>query len=340
MRHGFRRLAMSRSFRSSIPCLLWLPALCLLLVSCGISVPESPPEPPRGGLPRVIGNPPGDAYTRTLQRGADEYVLQTGSRLFRRAGSPDVDLVGVIHIAEAPYYHRLQRRLDRADLVLYEKVVDERYEHLPPETFDKAQHRSAYGRLASSLGLAMQTAEIDYRRPNFRRSDLTIQQMYALLEQEMASGTDEGGAAQAHASMGKLKRVLSGRSFVMNGALWLVGANRGLQSRMRLAIVALGVKADDDEGALKESPRLQKLIQDDRNEQVMRDLEAALRESRPRRRIALFYGSAHHTDLEKRLRRLGYQPAGPVEWETAVTSRPHAEGIRRQEVEETLRIGR
>ena len=329
---------MNRFLRSSVSLVLLLPALCLLLASCGLQSPEPPPQPPPGGLPRVIGNPAGDAYTRTFQQGVDEYVLQTGSRLFRRAGSPDVDLVGVIHIAEAPYYHRLQRRLDRADLVLYEKVVDERYEHLPPETFDKAQHRSAYGRLASSLGLAMQTAEIDYRRPNFRRSDLTIQQMYALLEKEMASGTDEGGAAEAHASMGKLKRALSGGSHLINGAIWLVGANRGLQSRMRLAVVALGVKDEEQDGALNRSPRLQKLIQDDRNEHVIRDLEAVLREPKPRRRIALFYGSAHHTDMEKRLRRLGYRPAGPIEWESAVTSRPHAEGIRREELKEALPI--
>lgn len=315
-----------------------VPALCLALACCGLPQPEPPPPVPPGGLPRVIGNPPPDRYTRTIQTGADEFSLQTGSRLFRRAGSPDVDLVGAIHIAEPGYYRQIQARLDRADLVLYEKVIDERIEDLDPATVAEAQQRSAYGRLASSLGLVMQTSGIDYAKPHFRRSDLTLQQMFAMLEREIESGGDEGAAAEAHASMKRLKRMLGGSSILLNGTLWLVSGSRTLQSRVRLDMMTLGMPGGDEPDMLLDSPRLQQLIEDNRNEHVIRDLQTVLREPKPRRRIAVFYGAAHLADLEKRLRSMGYRPTGPVDWHPAVTSRPHAEGIPRHEVLAKLRI--
>jgi hypothetical protein len=313
--------------------------LCLALACCSVPAPAPPPAAPAGGLPRVIGHPPADRYTRTLQIGADEFALQTGSRLFRRAGGPDVDLVGAVHIAEPRYYHHIQRRLDRADLVLYEKVIDEGARHHDPAVVAKAQERSAYGRLASSLGLAMQISCIDYSRPHFRRSDMTIQEMFAMLEREMATGRDDGAAANAHASMRRLERMLGGRSPGMNSVLWMVGNSRSLQSRLRLDLVALGVPGGEADNPLRHSPRLRQLIEDNRNEHVIRDLQGVLREPEPHRRIAVFYGSAHLADLETRLRGMGYRPAAPIEWHTAVTSRPHAEGIPRREVIATLRLG-
>lgn len=322
------------------PWLRIIPAILGLALACCSAPTPAPSSPvPPGGLPRVIGHPPADRYTRTLQSDADAFSLQTGSRLFRRAGGPDVDLVGAVHIAEPGYYHQIQRRLDRADLVLYEKVIDERTRQHDPAVVAKAQERSAYGRLASSLGLAMQTACIDYQRPHFRRSDMTIQEMFAMLEREMASGRDEEAAASAHASMKRMERALGGRSPAINSVLWMVGNSRSLQSRLRLDLVALGLPDRDAENPLRQSPRLRQLIEDNRNEHVMRDLQGVLRGPEPHRRIAVFYGSAHLTDLEKRLRSMGYRPAAPIEWHTAVTSQPHAEGIPRREVIDTLRLG-
>jgi hypothetical protein len=41
-------------------------------------------------------------------------------------------------------------------------------------------------------------------------------------------------------------------------------------------------------------------------------------------------------DLERRLRQLGYSPAGPVSWDSAITSSPYADGIPESEVRELL----
>jgi len=267
----------------------------------------------------------------------DGFAMQTGSRLFRRAGSPDVDLVGVAHIGEVGYYDAVQRRLGLADLVLFEGVTDgtkaEALE-VDAEVMAREQGRTGYARLARSLGLVSQAERIRYSpKEKFRRCDLTIQEMIGLLDRDIAKGGREGeAAAEAKREMLSIKQVLGGRSWLMNSVLGLVSMSHPIRSRLRLELVGVGASGSEDGGEEKVSPRLRELIHDDRNRRVMSELARELRDGRKRGRVAIFYGAGHHAALERELRRMGYVPVGGISWESAVTSRPYADGISAEEV--------
>jgi hypothetical protein len=130
-----------------------------------------------------------------------------------------------------------------------------------------------------------------------------------------------------------IKKALGGGSWLMNSALGLVKISHGIRSRVKLEMVGVGNSAA---GEQKVTPRLKRLINEDRNEHVIRELSLILRKEPGHRRIAIFYGSGHHSDLERRLRQLGYSPAGPVSWDSAITSSPYADGIPESEVRELL----
>lgn len=305
------------------------------LSSCAVRPVEPPPV--SGPLPRVISTGKPDPYTRAAQTAPDVFAMQTGSRLFRKAGAPAVDLVGVAHIGSADYYQRVNRRLAQADLVLFEGVTDAGGLDpldLGPDALVKAQSKSGYARLARSVGLSSQGENIRYERPRFRRCDLTIQEMMRLLDEDIARGGRTGEeAAAAKRQMQSIKKMLGGGSLLMNSALGLVKVSPPIRARVKLEMVSVGNQASGEDEI---APRLRRLINEDRNEHVIRELASILRKEPGRRRIAIFYGSGHHADLERRLRKLGYAPAGPVQWDSAIVSSPYADGIPEPEVREIL----
>lgn len=306
-------------------------AALLLLGSCGSS-PVTPPTVAAKDLPKVY-QANAQAYVRTVQSGSDTFSIQTASRTFRRAGSPDIELVGAMHAAEPAYYRSLQQRLSRADLVLYELVVDEEDAKVDQAAMQRAEDKSAFSRLASSLGLISQNRGIDMNKKNFRRCDMTYQQMIVRLQEEAQQGNSEGKSAHAAKNeFAKLGRVLSGGSWMINGVVGLVGMNHSLRERVRFMLVAAWQESDDD-AALH--PRLQQLILEDRNEFAMNELAKVLRREK-HQRIAIFYGAAHLPDMEKRLLRMGYRAAGARQWNDAVVSHPYSSGISDEEVQEML----
>ena len=311
--------------------------LALGLTACAVRPVEPPPV--SGPLPKVVPEGRGGGYSRTVQTAADAFALQSGSRLFKRQGSPDVDLVGVVHVGEADYFRRLERRLDLADLVLFEGVTDATMPDpldIDPEVLKMAQSKSGYARLAASHGLAAQSVEVRYQKPRFRRCDLTLQEMMALLEKDIAKGGSVAEEAlEAKREIEKITRVLGGDSWVLNAALRVVGFSHAIRARTRLSMVAVGsAKRDDEDGPI--SPRLKRLIHEDRNAHVVRELSGVLREEPGRKRIAVFYGAGHHADLDRRLRAMGYAPAGPVAWDSAMVCHPYADGVSPEEVERIL----
>jgi hypothetical protein len=313
-------------FRLSIPAIV-----CGSLLSCSIT-PVTPPPVKASDLP-TIHQSVKDSYVRTIQSGSDTFAVQTGSRLFRKAGAPDVDLVGAMHAAEPSYYRELQAILGMSDLVLYEGVTDGTRKDPLAWLGDEDQQKSGYGRLASALGLITQHKGIDYRRKTFRNCDLTIQEMQAILREEMER--DDPASDQAKSANKELRqvgRMIGGKSLLVNGVIGLVGSSSMLRVRVRFMLVASGVDSDA-ENAL--DARLQQLILEDRNAHVMKELREILRRE-SHRRIAIFYGAAHLPDMQKRLLAWGYRPAGATRWNSAVTSHPYSSGMTEEEVREML----
>ncbi len=318
------------------------PAL-LFLGGCA-SAPTAPRAYAPGELPHVVTPadvPAGAAtvYSRSLQTEPDSYQLQTGLRVFRPAQGPEVVLLGAVHIGEPDYYGKLQDRMDAADLVLYELVTDETKpaESLTAEEKAEKTDESAYGRFARLVGLSVQTSHIHYKRPNFERCDMTMQQLNALLEKEKAEGGEKGKkASEALRQFSKLRKQLEGDSWLLNFAFWVAGMSDTIKAELKLMLVfSAGGSSDQMEKALP--PRLKQLITEDRNDHAMADLTRIVRERPNLRRIVVFYGAAHLPGMEKALLAQGYQPAGPVEWLSAVSSHPFAEGLDQDDIDRAIR---
>ena len=311
-------------------------ALASLNFTACTFTPPSKIEPPpltAKDLPKIYQAHRGE-YIRTIQSGTDTFSLQTGSRLYRKAGSTDVDLIGAIHAAEPAYYQELKRDLSNASLVLYEGVTDENQPRFTDAQREKAMNKSAYNRLANTHGLVSQHRGIPYAQKHYRNCDMSFQQMQQTLQHEIAQGGSKGNAAQqAYNELNSVNSAVRGNNFMINTAISLIGSSHALKSRTRFMLVSMGAGKSEDHCS---SPRLQTLMIQDRNAHVITELQKTLRKEPNQRRIALFFGAAHLPDFEKRLLRLGYRPAGPIRWHNAITSHPYSSGLTDKEVQEML----
>lgn len=330
---------MLRHFRVATSVVL---PVMLLLSACVPARQALPPPAPRD-LPRTVTPAKlGDSYTRCYQTAADTYQLQTGYRLFRpvSAKGPTVELLGAAHIGDASYYKAIQQRLDRADLVLFEAVYDERN---PVENFSAAEQAemesaSAYHKIARILGLVTQKSALSYKRKHFERCDMSIQQMKALLDAEIAKGGREGDEARrALSDFKSLIGVIRGDSMLINFALWLADKSTYLKANIRLMLVT-STPAGKDEQQLP--PRIAKLINEDRNRFVLKELPGRLAKHPRAKHVVIFYGSAHLPGLARGLEKQGFRASGPVQWLTVTQAHPVAEGLSQESVSQTIEDAR
>ena len=245
--------------------------------------------------------------------------LQVAVRQFVPAGrsQPVVWLAGVSHVGESNYYARLQKLLDAQELVLFEGVTDRASRAAGRKVFDNSKEElgSLQNTMAESLGLAFQLGAIDYERPNFRNSDLTIEQIAQLIAKEAPPGGKPSKTAQ---EFQKMLEMMQGDSFIgalVSAGMKLIGTNPKLQALMKLAMIEVLGRFKGDmsqfEGLPPEWKRLIEILLRARNDVVLKDLQVELRKRAPAKSIAIFYGAAHMEDLQRRLTaEMHYRPAG------------------------------
>lgn len=303
---------------------LWLCCGVLLLVACRAKAATNG----TGEFPKVINRASGDGgYARCLQAGPDTYILQTGRRvLHSKSGTgPEIELLGVVHIAETNYYKALQRRLDTADLVLIEGVTNT----------NKQKANAGFADVAAVLGWVEQSSQIDEKRTKFVCHDMSMQQMQALLEAERDQGGTTGAeAAAALKDLTKVEGVIGNTSLELRIVLLKLRRDEALKAQMRARLVIAFNAEAPSRPAL--SPRLKRLMLEDRNAYVLSKIEPLIEKSSPSGRIVIFYGFQHLPGLETGLKSRGYLPAGPIEWEDAMTVHPVSEGLEQNELENIL----
>jgi hypothetical protein len=189
--------------------------------------------------------------------------------------------------------------------------------------------------LATSLGLVFQLDTIDYDRPNFRHSDLSIREIRELLAEPRGSG---GGDAAS--DFDNLLSMMQGDSFmnvVMQFGLGILASSPKLQAMSKVTLIELIAEMGGDPsrlGAL--SPELKQLLEvliAKRNQLVITDLKSALKEVGPKGSVSIFYGTGHMNEMETRLRKeLHYEPAGDM-WFSAITVNLQQAGISPSELE-------
>jgi hypothetical protein len=271
---------------------------------------------------------------RVARPDADTVALQIAARRFSpsRGRGPDIWLVGASHIGESNYFAALQKRLDAQPLVLFEGVgARSKQMRFNPEEESSVQHT-----LATSLGLVFQLSVVNYDRPNFQNSDLSIAQLQAIFES--GSKTD-GQSSMAGQEFQELLQIMNGSSFLgalVHFGIKFIGSNPRLQAMTKVVLIELLGQMKGDMAQLKGMPpeiqRLLEVIIQERNKVVVADVKKELATRSPRD-LAVFYGAGHMADLEKRLRaELSYVPRKTT-WFTAISVNTRQAGLSATELE-------
>ena len=279
-------------------------------------------------------------------------ILQVASRTLvsPKEDGPHVTLLGVSHLGDSAYYEKIQKRLDA---VLFEGVGFG--DQGPPKKKEEAEPSAVSElqlSLARSMGLVFQMEAIRYDRAHFRNSDISPEALLVRLQGGPLKfpGKGKGGLAEKDGTTGnvekgnfqsrELMKALSGNSFVFNflgKALSFFGKDPKFRAMMKLAIVEMlgAIEGDVTRLAKASGPGMEKFMRvllEDRNAIVFRDLRKVLKGKNPPDSIVVFYGAAHMPDLENRLvKKLGFRPDGN-EWLAAFGVNPKKAGLSAFEV--------
>jgi hypothetical protein len=296
---------------------------------------------------------PGQPYTRIGNPDSNTMQLQIALRKFLPAhrSGPAIWLVAVMHVGEPAYYQQLQLRLDSQSVVLYEGVNAEAHQRRAhsgrlPDKPEPVQPAPKAGQsagasfqtdMARALGLVFQLDAIDYDRPNFLNSDLSIAELQRILAQGASSNAAPAPASQ---SFDMLLHIMDGSSFLGSLLKWgmdLISASPKLQALARLTMIeSIGhLKGDlvDMKGLPPDMKDLLKVLIEQRNKKVLKDLQSEMKTVPRSGSIAIFYGAGHMENLEKHLvNELHLRPASE-EWLNAFSLDLKKSGVTPSEAE-------
>lgn len=161
--------------------------------------------------------------------------------------------------------------------------------------------------LAEALDLTFQLEGMSHDRPNWRNSDLSIDEVQDRLE---AAGADGGALFKLLDGSGLSSRLI--------GILVkLIGITESTRSMTKLMLVEMLGHADALLEAQAGMEGLMKVIIEDRNAVVIEDLRSIIELEPEVETVGIIYGAGHLPDLVARLREMGYEP-GDVRWLRAI----------------------
>ena len=194
-----------------------------------------------------------------------------------------------------------------ADLKMSHETASETARLLPPEDNLQAQ-------LASALGLQFQLEAIDYGRPGWRCSDMTVVQLEQALKDKGVDFGPISGALAGTSWPAKLVGFIL--KLVQTMDVWMEGAISDT-----LKVLLIEMFSDEtilEQGLQQFGAGFEEVIVGQRN-QIVIDQLRTIRELEPEvESVAVLYGAAHMRDMADRLTsQLGYQATGET-WVTAI----------------------
>ncbi len=235
--------------------------------------------------------------------------LQTSTATLEKNGVR-VDLIGAIHIADRAYYETLNKTFTEYDSLLFEMVGGDKIaaseKPIESETEEEKNSlsglRDVYAMVAKFLGLSGQAEVINYQATNFVHADLSMaeftekqkQRKESLLGLALKAGTEPASA--------KVKQPDATRLM----AAMLMGNS----NMMKMELIHTLGQGDDQISMFAGET----VIVTDRNAKCLEVLDSEI--AKGRKKLGVFYGSAHFPDMEKTLLSRGWQRTGEV-WLTA-----------------------
>lgn len=254
-------------------------------------------------------------FARFRRVDKDNGFFETAIVGYRNADGVEVDLVGAVHIADQAHYDALNKEFEKYDALLYELVA-------PLGTVpDKNRPRGMdpltmlQQGLKNGLQLSFQLDGVNYKAANFVHADLS--------PQEFAQTMKERGES----FLGLFwNAMMSGMAQQQNTELTqvdLVKAFRNKQGRHTLRMSLAGQLTDLEAQAagFAGGRKNGSTLVEGRNDKALSVLDREI--AAGKKRLAIYYGAAHMTDMEKKLLAKGFTKIGErwlVAWD--VTKRP------------------
>ena len=222
-----------------------------------------------------------------------------------------VDLIAAVHIGDAQYYKRLNEQFEQYDALLYELVAPEGTR--VPKKAGRSSH--PIGMLQSGLKdileLDYQLEKVDYHKKNFVHADMSPDDMAKSMEDRgetiwsiMFRMMGQGMAQQS-------KQQASGKSTDAQFLMALFDPNRALALKR-----AMAQQFEDLEGAMSvfDGPDGSVIITE-RNKVALEVLKKEI--AAGKKKLGIFYGAGHLSDMEKRLETDFGMKRQSVEWISA-----------------------
>lgn len=149
-----------------------------------------------------------------------------------------------------------------------------------------------YHRLARLLDVQLQTDSINYARPHFRNSDLSIDDIQKRLAAHGDSADDFLSMLSGESMFG---RLLGAMLDLLNLSPSLKASTRVMVTRM------LGEDLVSNAAMLPGGGALRKVILEDRNDAALHELLRLVTEQPELRSVGVFYGAAHLTGMQSEL---------------------------------------
>jgi hypothetical protein len=201
-----------------------------------------------------------------------------------------VDLIGAVHVGEKPYYDQLNKAFTKYDALLFELVADK---DVVPKAGEKSRSPISGIQTAMKefLDLDFQLDDIDYTKKNFVHADMSPDEMaksmkdrgesiWTILLRMMAAGIAQQGNNNAS-------------DFDLITALF--DKHRAIQMKRFMAD-----QMENMDGMMVafEGPNGSTLITE-RNKAALKVLAEEIKAGK--KKLAIFYGAGHLSDMEKRL---------------------------------------
>ena len=264
----------------------------LLLATCAVAVAEQ--------ARNLSGETRQKSEFLRLVRDASDTPVVMQAAIVRFAPSdggrkgPTVDLIAAVHLADKDYYEQLNREFKTYDVVLYEMVAPKGTK-IPKGGGDAGGNPVAMIQLAMKniLALEFQLEQIDYTPKNMVHADMS--------PEEFANSMRKKGETAWTMLMRMLKYALSqqnkkaGKTSDAELLMALFNKDRALLLKRLMA-----EQFQDMEGMLGAlSGPDGSTIVTERNKVVLKVLGQQI--AAGKRKIAIFYGAGHMSDIKKRL---------------------------------------
>lgn len=259
-------------------------------------------------------------------------TLSTPLAVYENGEGKFVYLVGAVHIGEKEYYEELNKRFSGYDAVLFEMVGGEKMqrelelenrkkdgsiteaqkkelialnEYLKKES-EKANGflrllSGQYAKIATTMGVASQKDGIDYSPSKFIHADMTREEMD---NAQKAKGESMLGLMIA----GVFKSLTTPKKEYSPDMTELIRAvKKEDKDTLKKIFIEMMASQVSDELLVKS------VLLEGRNDKCLSVFDRVIEEKPDLKKIAIFYGAAHLTDLHEKLGQRGYQLSS-VEW--------------------------